>query len=166
MTTKREVSTRWGMDFWQLIADFADQGLSRFDTARAIGYRPDSFCHLLARTPDKDPFEASAIALAYLKDTGENLRQALERMAAEGRSWGYAARAIGYCRGHVLKKAAAKRGILVRMNSKHTGRPRLHPVAPKRGDLTLNWPSWEKVYAMGGPGPQIKRKKKCHTANT
>jgi hypothetical protein len=142
------VEARWGVEFWQLVSDFAEQGLSRFDTARAIGYRPEGFCHLLARMPGKDPFEPSSRALAYLKDTGENLRQALERMAAEGRSWGYAARAIGYASGSELKKAAIKRGILVQMNSKHPGRPRIHPVPQKRDNLTVGWPSWSQVYAM------------------
>lgn len=161
MTGVRLVEARWGVEFWQLISDFAEQGLNRFDTARALGYSPQGFCHLLSRHPSKDPFEPSSRALAYLKDTGENLREALERMAAEGRSWGYAARTIGYSDGHALKKAARHRGILVEMNSKHPGRPRIHSAPQKRGDLTLNWPSWEKVYAMGGPGPQIKRKKKA-----
>lgn len=161
MTGVRMVEARWGVEFWELISDFAEQGLNRFDTARALGYSPQGFCHLLSRHPSRDPFEPSSRALAYLKDTGENLRQALERMAAEGRSWGYAARTIGYSDGHALKKAARHRGIEVQMNSKHPGRPRIHSAPQKRGDLTLNWPSWEKVYAMGGPGPQIKRKKKA-----
>lgn len=163
MTRKREVEERWGVPFWQLVADFADQGLTRFDTARAIGYRPDSFCKMLAQHPKRDPFDASAVALAYLKDTGETIRQALERMAAEGRSWGYAARVIGYSQCDTLKRAAIKRGIIVQMNSKHTGRPRLHPVAQKRGDLTLNWPTWERVYEIGGGAlPEFRRKKKAN----
>lgn len=161
MTGKRQIEARWGVEFWQLVADFADQGLTRFDTARALGYRPDSFCKMLAQNPKRDPFEPSSRALAYLRDTGENLREALERMAKEGRSWGYAARAIGYRDGSQLKRAAIHRGIIVQMNSKHPGRPRVRPVPEKRGDLTLNWPSWERVYEIGGgPVPQQRRKKK------
>ena len=161
MTGKRQIEARWGVEFWQLVADFADQGLTRFDTARALGYRPDSFCKMLAQNPKRDPFDASAIALAYLKDTGETMRQALERMAAEGRSWGYAARVIGYSQCDTLKRAALKRGIVVHMNSKHPGRPRVRPVPEKRGDLTLNWPSWERVYEIGGgPVPQQRKRKK------
>lgn len=160
MTGIRLVESRWGVEFWQLVSDFADQGLNRFDTGRALGYSPQGFCHLLSRHPGKDPFEPSSRALAYLRDTGENLREALERMSKEGRSWGYAARVIGYCDGHTLKKAAEHRRIVVQMNSKHPGRPRLHKQPEKRGDLTLHWPSWDKIYAMGGPGPQVKRKKK------
>lgn len=161
MTGVRLVEARWGVEFWQLVSDFAEQGLNRFDTARALGYSPKGFCHLLSRHPGKDPFDPASRSLAYLRDTGENLRQALERMSKESRSWAYAAKVIGYCDGHTLKKAAQHRGIAVEMNSKHPGRPRIHPVAPKRGDLTLNWPSWDKIYAMGGPGPQNPRKKKA-----
>lgn len=151
MAGQRQVEARWGVLFWQLVSDFADQGLSRFDTARALGYRPDSFCDLLARTPDKDPFEPFIRSAAYLKDTGETMGQALHRMAAEGRSWGYAARVIGYNDGHILKRVASARGIQVQMNEKPTGRPRV-PKAPKvdRGpNVTTGWPTWEQVYAMG-----------------
>lgn len=162
MSGVRIVEARWGVEFWQLVSEFVEQGLNRFDTARALGYSPQGFCHLLSRHPSKDPFEPSSRSLAYLKDTGENLRQALERMAGEGRSWGYAARTIGYSDGHALKKAARHRGILVEMNSKHPGRPRIHPVPQKRGDLTLNWPSWQKVYEIGGGHiPQQRRSKNC-----
>lgn len=145
---RQAIEARWRIDFWQLLQDFADQGLTRFDTARALGYRPDSFCKMLARHPKRDPFEASSRALGYLRDTGENLRQALERMAQEQRSWGYAARVIGYADGSALKRAAQALGIHVQMNSKHPGRPRIHPVPQPRGDLTVGWPSWAQVYAM------------------
>lgn len=150
MSGKRQVEARWGVPFWQLIRDFADQGLTRSDTARAIGYRVDSFCHMLANNPGRDPFDDFIVAQAYLKDTGETMRQALERMSAEGRSWGYAARQIGYGDSHNLKRAALARGINVQMNSKPTGRPRVRPIpAPKETPFTTGWPSWERVYAMG-----------------
>lgn len=161
--TRKVIEARWGVLFWKLVADFADQGLSRSDTARAMGYKIDSFYKLLARNQQHDPFDTSVIPLAYLNDTGESMRRALERMAAEGRSWGYAARIIGYADGARLKRAALTRGINVEMNSKHTGRPRLHPVAKKRDNLTTNWPTWEKVYAMtGGAVPEQRRKKKAN----
>lgn len=150
MSGKRQVEARWGVPFWRLIADFAEQGLTRSDTARAIGYRVDSFCQMLANNPNFDPFDDFIVAQAYLKDTGETMRQALERMAAEGRSWGYAARQIGYYNSHCLKRAALARGIVVEMNSKHTGRPRVRPVSKaKEVPFTTGWPSWEKVYALG-----------------
>lgn len=159
MAGQRQVEERWGVLFWNLIADFADQGLTRFDTARALGYHPHSFCDLLARHPSKDPFEPFIRATAYLRDTGETMGQALKRMAEEGRSWGYAARIIGYSDGHVLKRVAAARGIDVVMNSKHTGRPRLRAVAPKNDNLTVGWPSWDKVYEMGGARFSERKKK-------
>lgn len=160
ITSKQRIEARWGVEFWQLVADFADQGLTRFDTARALGYRPDSFCKMLSQHPKRDPFDDFLRAQAYFKDTGETMRLALERMAAEGRSWGYAARVIGYVSGSDLKRAAIARGIVVQMNSKAPGRPRIHKAPEKRGDLTLNWPSWGKIYEIGGgPVPQQRRKK-------
>lgn len=162
MTGKRQVEARWGVNFWQLVSDFADQGLNRSDTARALGYRVDSFSKMLAQNPRRDPFEAFIVAQAYLKDTGETFRGALERMSAEGRSWSYAARAIGYVDGSRLKRAANARGVAVEMNSR-PGRPRLHAAPKKRDNFTTNWPTWEKVYAMtGGAIPEQRRKKKTH----
>lgn len=157
MTGKRQVEARWGVEFWQLVSDFAEQGLTRFDTARAIGYHPQSFCDLLSSNPGKDPFEPFIRATAYLRDTGETMGQALQRMAAEGRSWGYAARVIGYNEGHALKRVAVARGIKVQMNEKHTGRPRKHQERkePRGPNVTDGWPSWAKVYEMGkSSGPK------------
>jgi len=151
---KRKIENRWGVEFWQLISDFADQGLTRFDTARALGYRPDSFCKMLARNPKRDPFDEFIRAQAYLKDTGETMRQALERMAAERRSWGYAATVIGYADGSALKRAAEARGIFVQMNSRHTGRPRVRPaftVVSRGPNVTSGWPNWSEIYAMARP---------------
>lgn len=155
MAGKRQVEARWGVKFWQLIADFADQGLTRFDTARAIGYHPQSFCDMLADNPTLDPFEPFIRATAYLKDTGETMGQALHRMAAEGRSWGYAARVIGYSDGYTLKRMTAARGIKVDMTSVH-GRPRTRtPRTEIRGpNVTDGWPSWAQIYAMGRPKQQ------------
>ena len=53
-SSKRRIEARWGLPFWTLVKDFAEQGLTRFDTARALGYRPDSFCSMLAAHPKKD----------------------------------------------------------------------------------------------------------------
>ncbi len=153
MTGIRQIETRWGVPFWDLVADFADQGLNRSDTARALGYRVDSFCSLLSRNPGKDPFDCYVIAQAYLKDTGETMRQALERMAIEGRSWAYAASAIGYSDGSRLKRAAESRGIHVVMNSRH-GRPRTRPIPLCRGpNVSQGWPTWEQVYKLTRASP-------------
>jgi hypothetical protein len=150
MSGKRQVEARWGVPFWQLVSDFAEQGLSRTETAKAIGYRFDSFSHLLAQNPSKDPFDSYVIAIQYLKDTGEGFREALERMSAEGRSWAYAARVIGYSDGARLKRAARSRGIIVEMNSSNTGRPRVRSKTISRGpNVTTGWPTWEQVYALG-----------------
>lgn len=161
MSGQRQIEARWGVNFWQLVSDFADQGLTRFDTARALGYHPHSFCYLLASNPGKDPFEPFIRATAYLKDTGETMGQALHRMAEEGRSWGYAAKVIGYSEGHVLKRVAVARGIKVEMTSTH-GRPRTRTVRkePRGPNVTDGWPSWAKVYEMTSP-PSNPRKKKC-----
>lgn len=161
MAGKRQIEARWGVEFWKLVSDFAEQGLSRFDTARALGYHPHSFCYLLASNPGKDPYEPFIRAAAYLKDTGETIRQALERMAAEGRSWGYAARVIGYSDGYALKRTAEARGIAVEMTSVH-GRPRKREErkALREPGISGGWPSWEKIYEIGGgPVPQQRRKK-------
>ena len=161
MTGKRQIEARWGVEFWQLVSDFAEQGLNRSDKARALGYRVDSFSKLLAQNPRRDPFDAFIVAQAYLKDTGETMRRALERMAAEGRSWAYAARAIGYGDAHNLKRAAIERGIIVEMNSR-PGRPQTRQAAQKRDSLTTNWPSWEKVYEITGGVKPTQRKKRAN----
>lgn len=149
MSGKRQVEARWGVKFWQLVSDFADQGLSRSDTARALGYRIDSFSKLLADNPQKDPFDAFIISIRYLNETGETLKTALERMAFEGRTWGYAARKTGYSDGHTLKRAAISRGWDIGLSSV-IGRPRIRGTnKQKNTPFTTGWPSWERVYAMG-----------------
>lgn len=132
--SKRKVETRWGVCFWKLIADFADQGLSRSDTARAIGYRVDSFIHMLANNPEHDPFDSAWIAVRYLQDTGETVRAALERMEREGRTWAYACKQIGYYNATTLKRAVAKRGWVINLKTEK-GRS-----------------SWKAGYSLG---PQI-----------
>lgn len=145
--TQLQVETRWGVKFWNLIADFADQGLTRFDTARSIGYRTDSFCDLLARSPDKDPFDHSIISLRYLCETGESFKGALERMALEGRTWGYAAKCIGYQDGRTLRRAAENRGWSIALLIV-VGRPRTRREVLKNIEVTRGWPTWNKVYEI------------------
>ena len=161
MTGKRQVEARWGVKFWDLVTDFAEQGLNRSDTARALGYRVDSFSKLLAANPGHDPFEAFIVAQAYLKDTGETMRQALERLAAEGKTWGDAANVIGYSDGSRLKRAAASRGLTVQLRT-IVGRPR-RPEKRKKVDqgpnVTTGWPTWEKVYEMTSPSNHPRKKK-------
>lgn len=51
MTSQAYVTQRWGLPFWQVVADLAGQGLLRSDAARAIGYTPRGFLQLLNRAP-------------------------------------------------------------------------------------------------------------------
>ena len=151
MSGRRQVESRWGVEFWQLVADFAEQGLTRSDTAKALGYRVDSFSKTLADNPGKDPFDAFIISIRYLNETGETLKTALERMASEGRTWGYAARQTGYADGHTLKRAAISRGWDIGLSST-VGRPRINRTeSAKETPFTTGWPTWAKVYAMSPP---------------
>jgi len=144
--TRRRVTERWGVPFWELLKDFADQGLSRFDTARALGYRPDSFCTLLSAHPRKDPFESSNKPLAYLRDTGETFGEAGERMAAAGMTVTEAALAIGYSCPSGLRYAMRTRGISV--DFRRPARKRKNPSAGRGPNITKGWPTWERVYAI------------------
>lgn len=51
MTTKAQVSRRWGLPFWQVVADLAVQGLLRSEAARALGYTPEGFLQALRHAP-------------------------------------------------------------------------------------------------------------------
>lgn len=148
MPGQRQIEARWGVPFWQLVSDFADQGLPRSDVAKALGYHRDGFYDLLTRNPRKDPFESSNIVASYVRETGESFRAALERMAADGMSKNAAAVAIGYADSWSLGRAMIARGITVKFTPK-LGRPRIHPVPVERGpNVTSGWPSWGQVYAM------------------
>lgn len=149
MPGRRQIEARWGVKFWKLVSDFADQGLCRSDVAKALGYDRRHFYRMLEKNPDQDPFEQYNKAVVYLADTGETIGQALERMALEGRSWAYAAVVIGYSEGWVLKRAARDRGILTELHGR-PGRPRSgERKDPVDSDFTTGWPSWKQVYAMG-----------------
>lgn len=145
MPGKLQIEARWGTPFWQLVKDFADQGLSRFDTARALGYRPDSFCSMLCRNPCKDPFEGSNLPLAYLKATGEPFKEAVQRLAASGMLVSEVARTIGYRDAKGLRTALRVRGIEVQFSPRQNKRkPR-----PREPGIYRGWPTWEQVYQMG-----------------
>lgn len=148
MAGKRQVESRWGLPFWDLLSDFADQGLSRFDVARAIGYRPDSLCALLNANPGKDPFEMSNRVVAYLLDTGETFGQAVNRMANQGLTVTEAAQAIGYSCPSGLRYAMRTRGISVTFNSPKRKSRKKTIRGP---NVTTGWPTWAEVYAIGKP---------------
>lgn len=52
----RKIEQRWQLPFWTLVANLAEQGLSRADSARAIGFNPHSFRYHLVAHPELDPF--------------------------------------------------------------------------------------------------------------
>lgn len=148
MPGQRQIEARWGVPFWQLVADFADQGLPRSDVAKALGYHRDGFYDLLTRNPHKDPFDSSNIVAAYVRESGESFRAALERMAAAGMSKTAAAVAIGYADSWSLGRAMVARGVIVKFTPA-LGRPRIHPLPVERGpNVSSGWPSWSQVYEM------------------
>lgn len=113
MGGKIQVEERWGMRFWQLISDFAHQGLPRSDVAKAIGYTTHGFYELLYKNPELDPFEDSNIVAGYVRDSGEAFSAAVNRMAGQGLSGRKIAHAVGYADWTSAKKALEARGLQV-----------------------------------------------------
>lgn len=146
MRSEDIVSQRWGMPFWDLVADFAHQELSRRATARAMGLDPTYFYLLLSDNPDKDPFPTYTVVQSYLNDTGETFREALQRMADAGMGVSAVATAIGFKRTNSLRYAMAVRGIEIDFPTpQRKGRPK-----PKgRINMYKGWPTWEKINQMG-----------------
>lgn len=108
---RRVVPDRWGYPFWEVVRDFAEQGLSRAQVAKAIGYSVSSFMDLLLKNPESDPFEPANIVANYVRDSGESLKDALAEMAARGFTISEAARFIGYEGAEGLRYAMKARGI-------------------------------------------------------
>lgn len=100
-------------DMWEQIRNHANEGWSRAETARHLGYRADYFCKLLAAHPDKDPFDQYGVVVNYVRDTGEQFKTALVRMAKEGYCLSQAARLIGFTQHNALRYAMRVRGIKV-----------------------------------------------------
>lgn len=125
---KREaIEERWGCDLWMLIGAFAEQGLSRAQTAKALGYSVPHFCALLRDRSDADPFEEYGVVANYVRQTGEAFGDALRRMAAAGYTFSQAQREIGYCdNGNPLRYAMRVRGIRVEF-----AKVEAKPKAPK-----------------------------------
>lgn len=148
MPGRRQIEAKWGMEFWALIRQFAEQGLCRSEVAQVLGYDRSHFYKMLATNPAHDPFEGYAQAVTYLADTGETFGQALARMSAENRSWNYAATVLGYSRGSALKRAARSRGITIELRGK-PGRPSNQTRQPPvDSNFTTGWPTWKQVYGM------------------
>lgn len=142
MAGKRQIEARWGVPFWQLVADFAHQGLSRFDTARALGYRPDSFCTLVRQHPKLDPFDASDRPLAYLQETGETLSCAVRRMVSQGMLATEIARVVGYRDACGLKRALKARMIVVEFPQRSL---RHRKQSVREPGLYRGWPTWGRI---------------------
>lgn len=110
---QREVEERWGMPFWELVGDFAAQGLTMADTARAIGYNKDVFHKLVHASGYRGLWPRRvSLPVQYVADTGESFRAACERLAATTHMR-EAARQLGFASGQNLRIAMKVRGIEV-----------------------------------------------------
>lgn len=110
------IEERWGFNFWLLVKDFADQGLTRIDTARAMGATRQWLYRILWANPLLDPFEpvsTDPLVSAWIKDTGETFGDACRRMARQGWSLTRASREFGFTSTNNMKAAMRRRGIEV-----------------------------------------------------
>lgn len=107
----RKVEQRWQLPFWTIVTNLAEQGLSRADSARAIGFNPHSFRYHLAAHPELDPFPPVAHPPRdYAADTGEAFRDACIRMSST-HTLAEAARETGYSDSSCFKRAILSRGL-------------------------------------------------------
>lgn len=119
----RKIEQRWQLPFWTLVANLAEQGLSRADSARAIGFNPHSFRYHLVAHPELDPFPPVAHPPRdYAADTGETFREACIRMSAT-HTVTQAARETGYADSSCFKRAMRARGLDLQFQ-KHVAKPR------------------------------------------
>jgi len=111
-----EVASRFNKDFWVVIQELADQGLSKAEIVRRIGWTHKAgyqhFYQTLRRNPGKVVWpEKHSIVVAYYLATGEKFGDALHRMAEAGCSMTTAAHTIGYSSAWALRYAMEARGI-------------------------------------------------------
>ena len=107
----RKIEQRWQLPFWTLVANLAEQGLSRADSARALGLNPHSFRYHLTAHPELDPFPPVVRPPRdYAADTGETFREACIRMSAT-HTITQAARETGYADSSCFKRALRARGL-------------------------------------------------------
>lgn len=116
---------------WDQVRNHAAKGLSRAATAKRLGYNPDYFCKLLADNPDKDPFDPYGVVANYIRDTGEQFKPALIRMAKEGYCLSQAARLIGFTAHNSLSYAMRVRGIKVAFPKFKKAAKKLRPKPEK-----------------------------------
>ena len=133
---QREVEERWGMPFWELVGDFAGQGLSMAATARALGYHKDAFHKLLQVSGHRSlwPRRAS-LPVQYVADTGESFRAACERLAATTHMR-EAARQLGFASCQNLRLAMTARGIDVKFQPYR--RPVVEAAEPELTRITAD----------------------------
>lgn len=153
--TRKRVTERWGIPFWQLISDIHEQGFNRTQAAAIVGMQRRYFSALINAHPQDNPWGSSNVVANYVRDTGEPFRDALLRMQREGYSLAAAGRAIGFVGGggDGLRHATKARGIDVRFDW-------VRPVkqTPRRLDkgpnVTTGWPTWDKIAVMLRPASQ------------
>lgn len=111
-----EVASRFNKNFWVVIQELADQGLSKAEIVRRIGWTHKAgyqhFYQTLRRNPGKVVWpEKHSIVVTYYLATGEKFGDALHRMAEAGCSMTTAAHTIGYSSAWALRYAMEARGI-------------------------------------------------------
>lgn len=149
--TRKRVSERWGLPFWDIVQNICDMGFNRTKAAMIVGMERRGFNALLRETPEHNPWGSSNVVASYVRDTGESFVQALMRLQHEGHSYDSAARALGYVgkgAGTALKHAMKSRGLDVKFEW-------VRPKAAERKktergpNIQKGWPTWDKVYEMG-----------------
>lgn len=153
--TRRRISERWGMPFWDVVRDLEAQSLNRFQAAAALGMDRNGFTLLLRQHPEHNPWGSPNVVANYVRDTGESFRAALERMAAEGYSLNAASRAIGFAgrqQNSGLRYAMKVRGIEVPFCWRPVAKakPRKLPRGP---NIQKGWPTWEQIYKLTRASP-------------
>ena len=128
------IEARWGLPFWDVVRAFAEQGLNRGDTAKALGCSASYIYLLLAEYPEHDPFPRYGLVGSYIEDTGESFRSALERMIAAGMSVSAIATTMGFGRTDRLRYAMAARGIELTFPppAPKPRKKRIYPPRPNR----------------------------------
>lgn len=151
--TRKRITERWGVPFWDLVKDFHDQDFNRTKTAAALGMEKNGFTLLLRDNPDNNPWGSPNIVAKYVRDTGEPFRDALLRMQREGYSLNAVSRAIGFSgrsSNAGLKYAMKARGIDIKFEKVK----RVRETRKRSPNVTTGWPTWEQVYAMKRPSQQ------------
>jgi|GEM_PF-4202444 len=112
LTHQQRIEARWQRPFWDLVRDFAEQGLTKASTARALGINPTVFHRMIVRHGvDLFPHKVS-IPEQYFRDTGETFKAACLRLS-KTHLISEAARYVGYAKWQPFRYAMQARGIEV-----------------------------------------------------